>query len=134
MRENGATTVEISKAPASAAECEPGVKECEAFFAGASEDGSQVFFVTRSQLTSNTGNADPNLYEYNVETHTLKRISVGPPSYDDADLALEESVIVPSDGSHVYFTGRGQLVPGSGATKTTNESTARSTCTCTTTA
>jgi hypothetical protein len=125
VRENGATTVEISKAPASAAECEPGVKECEAFFAGASEDGSDVFFVTRSQLTSNTGNIDPNLYEYNVETHTLKRISVGPPSYDDADLegrTLAESVIVSSDGSHVYFTGRGQLVPGSGATKTTNES------------
>jgi hypothetical protein len=135
VRENGSTTTEISKAPAGAAECEPGVTECEATFVGASADGSRVFFVTRSQLTPDKATADPDLYEYNVERHALTRLSVGPPGYDDADVALpdstgtgfssdnaERSVIVSSDGSHVYFTGRGQLVPGVGATKASNES------------
>lgn len=133
VRENGATTVAISKAPAGAAECEPGVVECEATFVGASADGSRVFFVTRSQLTPDkANNGDPDLYEYDVETHKLTRMSVGPPGHDDANVGLpqstgvdfninvEHSVIASSDGSHVYFTGRGQLVPGAGETQAAN--------------
>jgi hypothetical protein len=133
VRENGAATVEISKAPAGAAECEAGVTECEASFVGATPDGSRVFFVTSTQLTPDKQNSDPDLYEYDLETQALTRLSAGPVGYDDADVALpattgtflyenlQRSVIVSSDGSHVYFTGRGQLVPGAGATETTNE-------------
>jgi hypothetical protein len=129
VRENGSTTVEISKAPPGAAECEPGVTECAATFVGASSDGSKVFFVTRTQLTPDKADSDPDLYEYDVETGALTRLSVGPPSYDDADVAVPVvasedgsavSAIVSGDGSHVYFTGDGQLVPGAGASAATN--------------
>jgi hypothetical protein len=130
MRENGSSTVEISKAPPGAGECEPGVTECEAAFVGATPDGSKVFFVTSSQLTPDKANTGLDLYEYNVETSVLKRLSVGPPGYDDAEVGepyhgvevreRQELAIVSADGSHVYFTGFGQLVPGEGATAATN--------------
>jgi hypothetical protein len=129
IRENGSSTFEISKAPPGAAECETGTSECAAAFVGASEDGSKVFFVTRTRLTPDKNDSDPDLYEYNVETGALKRLSVGPPAYDDANLATpaaaeqtpENSAIVSGDGSHVYFTGLGQLVPGAGASVATNK-------------
>ncbi|HXR22228.1 MAG TPA: hypothetical protein VN786_06720, partial [Acidimicrobiales bacterium] len=122
VRENGNTTVDISKPPA-------GVPDYGASFVGATPDGSRVFFVTRSQLTPDKANSDPDLYEYDVETGALKRLSVGPPGYDDADLAGPPSAsedpanwaMVSSDGSHVYFTGMGQLVPGAGASAATNK-------------
>jgi hypothetical protein len=129
VHENGSTTVEISKAPPGAAECEHGVSECAATFVGASSDGSKVFFVTRTQLTPDKADSDPDLYEYDVETGALMRLSVGPSGYDDADLAAPPSsddnsppnwAIVSGDGSHVYFTGLGQLVPGAGASAATN--------------
>jgi hypothetical protein len=133
LRENGARTIEISKAPAGAAECEPGVTECEAAFVGATPDGSRVFFVTTTQLTLDKQSSDPDLYEYDVETRALSRLSAGPVGYDDADVALPpitgrkfnedvpRSVVVSGDGTHVYFTGKGQLVPGAGATATANK-------------
>jgi hypothetical protein len=129
VRENGSTTVEVSKAPPGAAECEHGVTECAATFVGASTDGSKVFFVTRSQLTPDKADTDPDLYEYDVETGALTRLSVGPPGYDDADLAAPTGVtgnpsdwaVVSGDGSHVYFTGLGQLVPGAGASAATDK-------------
>jgi hypothetical protein len=129
LRESGSTTIEISKAPPGAAECEPDVSECTATFVGATPEGSKVFFVTRTHLTSDKSNSDPDLYEYDVETGALERLSVGPPGYDDADLAVpasaepepENFAIVSGDGSHVYFTGLGQLVPGVGASAATNK-------------
>jgi len=126
VREDGSLTIEISKAPHGVPECEPGVSECEAHFVGASEDGSKVFFVTSSHLTPGNPNTDPNLYEYDVQTGALKRLSVGEEGYDDADVGTlyggpASSAIVSGDGSHVYFTGLGQLVKGAGASAAENE-------------
>ncbi len=106
-RENGSTTVDVSKPPA-------GVADWGASFVGATRDGSKVFFVSESQLTPDKATSGPghaDLYEYDVETRVLRRLSAGPPGYDDAQLA---SAIVSADGSHVYFTALGQLVPGAG--------------------
>jgi hypothetical protein len=140
MRASGGTTVEISKAPPSASECEPGVTECAATFVGATRDGSKVFFVTRTHLTAENANNDSNLYEYDTETGIVNRLSLGPSGYDDANVAVPtprpghggavggttsekaaETAVASSDGSHVYFTGLGQLVPGAGASAATNE-------------
>jgi hypothetical protein len=105
MRENESTTIDISK-PAS------GVTDYGASYVGMSADGSKVFFITRSQLTPEKTGTDPDLFEYDLSTGTLTRLSVGPPGYDDANV---QSAMASADGSHVYFEAYGQLVPGAGA-------------------
>ncbi|HTD09018.1 MAG TPA: hypothetical protein VK680_09030 [Solirubrobacteraceae bacterium] len=134
LREDGSRSVDISKPPA-------GVPDYGARFVGASEDGSHVFFVSESELTPDQTTSGPghaNLFEYDVETGLLKRLSVGPPGYDDADVdaingSLDEAAIVSADGSHVYFTALGQLVPGQGRTNRENsESCAGGPSSCTT--
>jgi hypothetical protein len=81
-----------------------------AAFAGASADGSHVFFVTRGELTADdAGNTDPELYEYNTQTEKLTRVSSG----DSHDAVGNVGWVVPSeDGSTVYFTATGNLAPG----------------------
>lgn len=121
VRESDSTTVEISKPPA-------GVTDRGATFTGATPDGSKVFFTTATQLTPDDSNTDPDLYEYDLATGALTRLSVGAPGYDDADLStgvgsdLTGSALVSADGSHAYFTALGQLAPGAGATQAANES------------
>jgi hypothetical protein len=110
-------TVAISKPPS-------GVADYGAEFVGATPSGSKVFFVSESALTpdkAQPGNAD--LYEYDPETAVLRRLSVG---QEEADLtafsgALASSAIASADGSHVYFTALGRLVPGLGKTRQQNE-------------
>jgi Tol biopolymer transport system component len=121
LREGGGRTVEISKPP-------PGAADYGGQFVGASADGSKVFFVTETALTpdkATSGRGHADLYQYDLPTGRLIRLSVGPPGYDDADVtgfagALSESAIVSADGSHVYFTALGQLVPGAGASAVEN--------------
>jgi Tol biopolymer transport system component len=108
LRENGTTTVKVS-AP------EPGVSDPSgpqsAQFAGASADGSKVFFVTTGQLTPDVSTHDPELYGYDIDTDTLTRISRGPSGSADGGVG---SVNVSDDGSAVYFTATHQLIPGQG--------------------
>jgi hypothetical protein len=79
-------------------------------FAGASADGSRVFFITRGELTADdAGNHDPELYEYDLQTAKLTRISSGDTHSAEGDVGW----VVPSeDGSTVYFTATGSLAPG----------------------
>ncbi|MGD0452860.1 MAG: hypothetical protein ABSB69_04625 [Solirubrobacteraceae bacterium] len=105
VREDDSTTVDISRPPA-------GLPDYGASYVGATTDGSEVFFITRNRLTPDKATTLPDLYEYDVETRTLTRLSVGPPSYDEANVG---SAVVSEDGSHVYFEATGQLVPGAGA-------------------
>jgi len=99
-------TIDISAPP-------PGVADRgDARFVGATPDGSRVFFTTPTQLTASKTNTGPDLYEYDVETGALTRLSVGPPGHDDANV---QSAVASSDGSHVYFIATGQLVPPEGA-------------------
>jgi hypothetical protein len=105
-------TIEVS-APEGGSEPPTGVGPQPVAFAGASADGSRVFFVTRGELTpDDAGNHDPELYEYNVETETLTRVSSG----DSGSAVGNVGWVVPSeDGSTVYFTATGQLAPGARA-------------------
>ena len=121
LRERGSAT-DISRPPA-------GVPDYGANFIGSTPDGSKVFFVTESALTpdkATEGGGHADIYRYDVASHGLTRISVGAPGYDDADVSgggsnAANAAIVSADGSHVYFTAVGQLVPGQGATREENE-------------
>jgi hypothetical protein len=115
LRQNGSSTVEISKPPAGAA-------DYGASFVGETPDGSKAFFVSETALTPDKAGNGADLYEYDSETGVLRRLSVGT---EEADLTafgerLGQAAIVSADGSHVYFTALGRLVPGAGRTLAEN--------------
>jgi hypothetical protein len=116
-RINGEETIEIS-APALGAK--PGVATPEsATFAGASQDGSRVFFTSSAELTtqSNTGSANnsEDLYEYNLTNKALTDLSVDTNPEDATTGAMVQGVVDESaDGQYVYFVARGQLNPSKG--------------------
>ena len=113
-RINGNETLEIS-APAPGAEANP---PASATYAGASEDGSRVFFTSAANLTteSKTGSeGGEDLYEYSLTTHTLKDLTVDTVPADAASGASVQGVIDEStDGSYIYFVAKGELEPGHG--------------------
>lgn len=118
MRLSGTSTVDVS-AP------QPGVNDPNGYqpvsFAGASADGSRVFFVTKTELTRDDTTHDPELYEYDTSSGTLTRVSRGTSGSADGNVKW---VLVSNDGSTVYFTATGQLAPGahdvSGTTEYSN--------------
>jgi hypothetical protein len=93
---------------------EPSARQCalcqveskeSAEFAGASEDGSEVFFVTSQELLR--GAVGQNLYSYDFarpEGERIARVSSGTASPGVRGVAR-----VSADGSHVYFVATGQL-------------------------
>jgi len=112
MREDGEKTVEISIPH------EEGVKVGTpenplrpAVFVGASNDGSKVFFMTRTRLTQGTVGEAPELYEYNTEPaageKALTLISGGPSGTLEGN--VDSVTAVSSDGSTVYFSAFGTL-------------------------
>lgn len=105
MRLNGARTTEVS-AP------EQGVTDPTgphpAAFVGASADGSRVFFMSEGELTADdAGIHDPELYEYETATETLRRISSGESAAAAADVYAVPAIA--ANGSAVYFTALGRL-------------------------
>jgi len=130
-RIGAARTIELS-APAPGAT--PANTQAQpAMFWAASADGKHVFFTSTAELStaSYTGTeprCEPepgegifacdrgDLYEYDLETKTLKDLTVDTnlPA-DEAEGASVQGVVgASSDGSYVYFIARGQLVPGKG--------------------
>lgn len=127
-RLNGTETVELS-APAPGAKPVNEKAEAAKYWA-ASVDGNRVFFTSKAELTtaSFTGTTPPeceetspacdhgDLYEYDLETETLKDLTI------DENLPADETegagvlgvVGASSDGSYVYFVATGQLVAGKG--------------------
>jgi len=80
----------------------------EGDFAGASEDGSKVFFTTEQELFS--GDSTRNLYEYDFDNpagEKVVRVSTG-----SATPEVEGVARVSEDGSHVYFVAKGVLTGG----------------------
>jgi hypothetical protein len=83
-------------------------------FAGASEDGSKVFFLTEQELLA--GDKGMNLYEYDFANPAssagnpqgrIVRVSMGATEPD-----VEGVARVSEDGSHVYFVATGVLTGG----------------------
>jgi hypothetical protein len=82
----------------------------EASFAGASQDGSRVFFRTTLRLTTDdndTGRED--VYEWSNGTTTLISQPTGVP---DPDSGAVEFVGASADGSHVFLRTTQKLTPG----------------------
>ena len=93
-----------------------------AVFVGASEDGSRVFFVTRTELTKRAvelGTQSLELYAYNVGGSTeaknwweRKLVLVSAGAMEGVSGGVESVPAVSADGSSVYFNGTGELTPG----------------------
>lgn len=97
---------------------QPGAKGGEAHpvFQIASNDGSRVFFVDSSQLTTDSTSVTSNgstedLYEFDVETGKLTDISV---PLNHGEHANVQGLVqgASEDGSYVYFAANGVLAPG----------------------
>jgi hypothetical protein len=113
MRLNGETTVEVS-AP-------QGVvpkTTYPAIYVGAAENGSRVFFLTKTELTADAVAAKtqgPELYEYNAEApegERLVRISRGDLQTGPVEGSVLNVPAISADGSTVYFNAEGNLTPG----------------------
>jgi hypothetical protein len=90
------------------------------FFAGASEDGSKVFFTTEQPLLNSDKDTTKDLYMAELEGARLKRLvmvsegeTAGPPNEDDPTPGEGSEVLgvarISEDGSHVYFVATGVL-------------------------
>ncbi len=101
MREDGATTTEVSASQCTLADCGPAA---DVSFAAATPDGSRVFLVSAEKLTDDDGNAHADLYRYDVAGHDLTLLTDvgGGPEL----VASAAQTQVSSDGSRVYFLAR----------------------------
>jgi hypothetical protein len=136
VRLGGSRTVEVSRP---LAPCDPkgsveGEVPCEgaaarpfAEFAGASRDGSRVFFTTTASLVGEDTDASNDLYMASIgcpgggdecepaqrEVTSLVQVSHAPGVGEMAD--VQGVLRVASDGSRVYFVARGVLGEGANA-------------------
>lgn len=102
LRTDASTTLPIPPSPIGA--------NADAVYVGATRDGSEVFFLSPDQLTADDTDASVDLYRLDLATQHLTRLSAGASQAD-----VEATPVWASDdGSRVYFTARGQLVPGVG--------------------
>ncbi len=107
-RVDGFETVAISEPTSQqCAECQTGVKAA-AEFAGASQDGSKVFFLSSQELLP--GAVGMNLYEYDFEAPAGHHVSLV--SGDSLGGEVQGVARVSEDGSHVYFVSTGRLGKG----------------------
>jgi hypothetical protein len=94
----------------------PSSSECDlAEYVGASEDGSRVFFATKSWLTKDHPRRhDLELYEYDTHARALKRISAGEAGSPAVSAGADVWTVpaVSANGNAVYFTAFGSLAPG----------------------
>lgn len=107
MRENGTTTVAISKSQKTGAPEDPVATRLPT----ANADGSVVYFLSESDLTdASETKGKPSLYRYDVESEELTDLTVAGSNpegaYVTAVLGISE------DGSYVYFAALGALAPG----------------------
>lgn len=116
-RVNGQETIKISEPfESQCGSCRTGdsqitTTETGARFAGASEDGSKVFFTTEQELLA--GQTTTNLYEYDFGNSRSGAINpagnIVLVSSGSAAPEVQGVARVSEDGSHVYFVARGVL-------------------------
>ncbi len=107
-RINGTTTIQIS-APQRAVPDPNG--EQSADYMGASADGSRIFLISSQELTNDDTTHAPELYEYNMTSGVLTRISAGNSGVAEGN--VDGIAGISSDGEHIYFAAHGEpLAPG----------------------
>jgi hypothetical protein len=121
-RVNGEETIKVSAPEEGVVETVAAKNPVQpALYVGASEDGSRVFFVTRSRLTKDaveSGTQGMELYEYHFEAaegenwweKRLVRISGGESRKVEGDVS--DVPAISGDGSTVYFDASGELTAG----------------------
>jgi len=130
VRENGTTTVDVSKSQTAVPN--DGLTRYEM----ASKDGEHVFFTARYGLAANSVSGGPTscdvtlsgpngagcaLYRYSVDSGVLTDLSVAESGVSNSAGAGVAGVLAASDdGSRVYFAARGQLIAGRGDTQPAN--------------
>ncbi len=105
---------EPSKEDCAACDTEAGVL-ADAYFEGASADGSKVFFTTTQPLLG--GDASRNVYEYDFDAPAGERVirvsagdaTVANPAAEVVQAQGGRSPMNSEDGSHVYFVATGVL-------------------------
>ncbi len=107
--EGSERTVEIS-VPEAGVEINAENPLLPAAFVGASTDGSKVFFITKTQLTTNAEGHEPELYEYDTETGRLTLVSTSEAEPE----GIVDFVGAVSSNGQVYFAAFGDLAPGAG--------------------
>jgi len=128
VRLGGARTLEVSKPLKSLQEtcgeseipCKSAATRAKADFAGASKDGSRVFFTTTAPLTGESGDTSRSLYEATIG---CRETELGCPPAKRAVTSLtrvshtiaggqggvQGVARIAPDGSRVYFVARGAL-------------------------
>jgi hypothetical protein len=82
-------------------------------FAGASEDGSKVFFLTEQALLGS--DTSMNLYEYDLDAPPGEKVLKVSAAGSGEAAEVQGVARVSEDGSHVYFVARGVLTKGPNA-------------------
>lgn len=103
--ETGTTTLVSQGEPGCAPACGNGASD--AGFAAASADGTEAFFVSEEELTSEDTDTSVDVYVRDLSTETTKLASAGGASCAPAcgNGAFDASLRgVSADGSHAYFT------------------------------
>jgi len=86
----------------------------EGIFAGASRDGSKVFFLTKQPLVDGDADTKTDLYEVELEGGAVKRLTQVSHDPNSGEAAEVEGVTrISEDGSRVYFVARGVLASNS---------------------
>jgi hypothetical protein len=124
-RIDGTTTVALSEPSLSVpgrqceGECleaqkeEGGFERHEGDFAGASEDGSKVFFTTEQPLVNQDKGTNPDLYMEEIEGASVERlVQVSHDPHAGQAAEVQGVARVSEDSSHVYFVAKGELTEG----------------------
>ncbi len=82
-------------------------------FAGASNDGSKIFFIDNSGLTAASSASGSDLYEYDMDKPAGERLTDLSVDTNSGEAANVRAVFGESkDSSYVYFVAGGVLAPG----------------------
>ena len=106
------TLVSKSRVPGSQADSiVAGVSSKDVTSGGATPDGSEAFFLSTDQLTTDapTANGTAHLYEYNAGSGLLSYVARA--ADRSASTGKQAFVAVSDDGSRVFFTDTAQLTP-----------------------